>query len=276
MVSDSRIIISISSDIGYELALDWLKKGSKISGTYRTKSDKTKKLKKMGVTLVRCDLSRNKSINKAIMKLRKLGTWDVITLAAGTQKPVGLFEDIDFQEWRQSIKENFLGQFEILHGILSLRNKVTLNSTVICFAGGGTNNATTHYSSYTVSKIASIKFCELLDAEILDTKFTILGPGWIKTKIHNETLKAGVKAGENFLKTKSKIEKNDMESMQNVVDCVNWVIQTPKSIVSGRNFSVVNDPWREVHLGQYLLNDIHAYKLRRYKNEYKFEYDKER
>jgi NADP-dependent 3-hydroxy acid dehydrogenase YdfG len=273
MVSDSRIIISISSDIGYELALDWLKKGSKISGTYRTKSDKTKKLKKMGVTLVKCDLSRNKSINKAIMKLRKLGTWDVITLAAGTQKPIGLFEDNDFQEWRQSINENFLGQFEILHGILSLRNKVTLNSTVICFAGGGTNNATTHYSGYTVSKIASIKFCELLDAEILDTKFTILGPGWIKTKIHNETLKAGVKAGENFSKTKLKIENDDMELMQNVVDCVNWVIQTPKSIVSGRNFSVVNDPWREEHLGEYLINDINAYKLRRYKNEYKFEHD---
>jgi NADP-dependent 3-hydroxy acid dehydrogenase YdfG len=274
MVSDSRIIISISSDIGYELALDWLKKGSKVSGTYRTKSDKTKKLKRMGVTLVKCDLSSNKSINKAIMKLKKLGTWDVITLAAGTQKPVGLFEEIDFQEWRQSINENFLGQFEILHGILSLRNKVTLNSTVICFAGGGTNNATTHYSSYTVSKIASIKFCELLDAEILDTKFTILGPGWIKTKIHNETLKAGVKAGENFLKTKLKIENNDMESMQNVVDCINWVIQTPKSIVSGRNFSVVHDPWREIHLGEYLLNNINAYKLRRYKNEYKLEQDR--
>jgi NADP-dependent 3-hydroxy acid dehydrogenase YdfG len=148
-----------------------------------------------------------------------------------------------------------------------------LNSTVICFAGGGTNNATTHYSGYTVSKIASIKFCELLDAEILDTKFTILGPGWIKTKIHNETLKAGVKAGENFSKTKLKIENDDMESMQNVVDCVNWVIQTPKSIVSGRNFSVVNDPWREEHLGKYLINDINAYKLRRYKNEYKFEHD---
>jgi NADP-dependent 3-hydroxy acid dehydrogenase YdfG len=148
-----------------------------------------------------------------------------------------------------------------------------LNSTVICFAGGGTNNATTHYSGYTVSKIASIKFCELLDAEILDTKFTILGPGWIKTKIHNETLKAGVKAGENFSKTKLKIENDDMELMQNVVDCVNWVIQTPKSIVSGRNFSVVNDPWREEHLGEYLINDINAYKLRRYKNEYKFEHD---
>jgi hypothetical protein len=107
----------------------------------------------------------------------------------------------------------------------------------------------------------------------LDTKFTILGPGWIKTKIHNETLKAGVKAGENFSKTKLKIENDDMELMQNVVDCVNWVIQTPKSIVSGRNFSVVNDPWREEHLGEYLINDINAYKLRRYKNEYKFEHD---
>ena len=32
-------------------------------------------------------------------------------------------------------------------------------------------------------------------------KFTILGPGWVKTKIHNQTLKAKSKAGLNYKKT---------------------------------------------------------------------------
>ena len=126
-MNDTRIIISISSDIGYELALDWIKKGSKLCGTYRTRSEKTKKLKKMGVTLIKCDLSNRRSISKAVRTLKKFGKWDVLTLAAGTQKPVGLFEEVDFSQWRRSIDENFLGQFEILHGILSLRNRTNLN-----------------------------------------------------------------------------------------------------------------------------------------------------
>ena len=108
----------------------------------------------------------------------------------------------------------------------------------------------------------------MLDAEIFDTKFTILGPGWIKTKIHNETLKAGSKAGQNLSKTKIKIANNEMDSMKDVIECVNWVIETPKSIVGGRNFSVVNDAWRENHLGEFLLNDLNAYKLRRFRNDY--------
>ena len=36
----NRIILSISSDIGFALACDWLKKGFNVSGTYRNYSDK--------------------------------------------------------------------------------------------------------------------------------------------------------------------------------------------------------------------------------------------
>ena len=43
--------------------------------------------------------------------------------------------------------------------------------------------------------------CELLDAEIHDTAFTILGPGWVNTKIHQSTLANKHKAGENYKKT---------------------------------------------------------------------------
>ena len=33
--------------------------------------------------------------------------------------------------------------------------------------------------------------CELLDAEVPDVKFVILGPGWVRTKIHDAVLQAG-------------------------------------------------------------------------------------
>ena len=39
--------------------------------------------------------------------------------------------------------------------------------------------------AYTLSKIASIKAVELLDAEVKDTKFTILGPGGLRLKFIN-------------------------------------------------------------------------------------------
>ena len=39
MNSHHKIVISISSDIGFYLAKDWLNNGTGVSGTYRTKTD---------------------------------------------------------------------------------------------------------------------------------------------------------------------------------------------------------------------------------------------
>jgi len=39
MNSHHKIVISISSDIGFYLAKDWLNNGTRVSGTYRTKTD---------------------------------------------------------------------------------------------------------------------------------------------------------------------------------------------------------------------------------------------
>ena len=138
---------------------------------------------------------------------------------------------------------------------------------MILFAGGGTNNATERYSAYTVSKIASIKICELLDFENYDYSFSCIGPGWVESKIHNATLKAGAKAGSNYDKTLKMREEKLMNPIEDVIECCNWVIAKEKNIVGGRNFSVVHDAWRKSNLEKYLLNDTNIYKLRRYGND---------
>ena len=138
------------------------------------------------------------------------------------------------------------------------------------FAGGGTNNSVVHYSSYTVSKIGLIKMCDLLDAEIPDTRFAIVGPGWVKTKIHKPTLKAGPKlAGSNYQNTVGKLSGNECTPMEKIVDCCDWVVNTPCKAVRGRNFSVVFDQWGTKKMEQALEQDPNMYKLRRFKNDWK-------
>lgn len=139
--------------------------------------------------------------------------------------------------------------------------------SVLLFAGGGTNNATVNYSAYTISKIASIKMCELLDAEIADTRFVIVGPGWVKTKIHQATLAAGEKlAGANYQKTIFKMASNECTPMDEVMDCCEWLFNSPRELVSGRNFSTVFDKWGSPELQIALAKDLNMYKLRRYGN----------
>ena len=269
MTPKNIIIISISSDIGTALANRWIKRGWNIVGTYKTLSKNVENLQKRGCGLVYCDLLDENSILDANNKINnRCNSWDVLILCTGRLSPIGSFENCKFDDWEDSIKVNFINQIKFIHALLPNRNKDSINKpAVITFAGGGTNKATYNYSAYTVSKIALIKMTELLDAEIQDTKFTILGPGWVKTKIHEATISAGKLADDNFQLTLDKLANNECTPLEKIIDCFDWVIETDRKEVSGRNFSIVHDGWGTEELTKKLLENSNMFKLRRFGNE---------
>jgi len=266
----SAIIISASSDIGTAMSRRWLARGWNVLGTYRTRSQAVDELQSHGVKLVHCDLSNPQSIRDACSTLRTLcSAWDVLVVCPGTQEPIGAFIGCNFDEWEESVKVNFISQMRIIHGLLPTRClNSALEPCVLLFAGGGTNSAPVNYSAYTISKIALIKMCELLDAEIPDTRFVIIGPGWVKTKIHESTLRVGMRAGANYQRTMDKLASNECTPMDQVLDCCDWVVDAPRELISGRNFSVAFDMWGTEELAKRLAEEPNMYKLRRYGNDW--------
>ena len=83
---------------------------------------------------------------------------------------------------------------------------------------------------------------ELLDAEIPDIRFAIMGQNWVKTKIHQATLDAKDKAGENYIRTIEKLKGEECNPMERVLDCCDWMMSSSK-VIGGRNFSCVYDQW---------------------------------
>ncbi len=272
MVKEGRsaIIISASSDVGTAMSRRWLARGWNIFGTYRTKSQATDELLRAGVKLIHCDLADSASIGNARSDLRTFcPQWDVLVMCPGTQDPVGAFAECSFDEWEESVRVNFTSQMRIIHELLpSRRVNLPLGPCVLLFAGGGTNNAPVNYSAYVVSKIALIKMCELLDAEIPDTRFVMIGPGWVKTKIHESTLRAGERAGDNYQRTMDKLAGDECTSMDQVLDCCDWALDAPRELIGGRNFSVVFDMWGTEELDRKLAEEPNMYKLRRYGNDW--------
>ena len=208
-MTKKRVIVSIASDIGLALAENWAKEGFQIKGTYRTFSQELANLQQKynNIECVELDLSRELDRQSGFNKFIRMGdNWDTLVFATGTQDPIGNFDKVKFDDWKNSINVNFISQLHILHSFLLERDQSKMKS-VIFFAGGGTNNATLAYSAYTLSKIGLIKASELFDAEVGDCKFSILGPGWVKTKIHRSTLAVGKEmAGENFERTQKIVQ----------------------------------------------------------------------
>ena len=267
----SAVVIAASSDIGSAICRRWLAGGWHIFGTYRQHSSTVDELLTGGAELVQCDLTDRASIIAAGSALRTLcPQWDALVMCPAIQDPVGAFHECDFDEWEESLLVNFTSQMRLIHELLPARN---VNSTpepiVLLFAGGGTNDAPTNYSAYIISKIALTQMCELLDAEIPDTRFAIVGPGWVKTKIHESTLRAGARAGANYQRTIEKLAGNECTSMEQVLNCCDWLVEAPRKLISGRNFSVVFDKWGTSALEQQLVADYNMYKLRRHGNDWR-------
>lgn len=260
------IVISASSDIGEALCHRWLERGTQVCGSFRRESVAVDSLRRAGVQMVFCDLSDKQSVSKCCADIARISPdWDALILCPGDLAPVGPFTSSDFSEWERSFSINCTAQLRIVHKLLAVRRRDgELPPEVLFFAGGGTNNATVNYSAYTLSKITLIKACELLDAEMPDVRFVILGPGWVRTKIHDATLAAGKRAGQNFENTKARLKGDNFVPMEKVLDCCDWLLGAPREVVGGRNFSTAGDDWGSETLSKQLAEDSDLFKLRRW------------
>jgi NAD(P)-dependent dehydrogenase (short-subunit alcohol dehydrogenase family) len=264
----SVIILGIGSDIGRELAVRFAADGWTVSGTFRVRSGFDGLPD--GVRLIPCDLTSPDSLDAALDAFRRNGaSWDVLVVAAGTEEPIGTFWECEPEAWEENMRINALAPLRFVRGLYPIRN-ISGTPSVAFFSGSGTNNAVPAYSAYCASKILLVKMCELLDAESPDTSFFIIGPGIVRTKIHEQTLRAGGRSGANYRRVVDFLASANLgTSHDDVYACLRWCIGTGKSVIGGRNISLVYDSWRDggAALVELLESDPNLYKLRRFGND---------
>lgn len=263
-------ISSITSDIGCALAKRYIKEGWNVVGTYKSKNN-LEEIQSISKYLFFCDFTNKESVKKCIEDYNEKNIcWDLFIACAGTQKPIKPFFECDFDEWDSSLHINAIEQLRLLHSTYNSKDKKD-PITAVFFGGPGTNNAIKNYSAYCISKIILIKMCELLDFENDNFNIFIIGPGWVKTKMHYETIGENRRIiGENYDKTIEFMENGKGTSMDEIYECVNTLC-TKGKVSSGKNFSLVHDTWRDCAspLFDALKKDENMYKLRRFKNEFK-------
>ena len=203
MTNRKKILIAgISSDIGFALAEHWLKKGYSVFGTFRNRTARIDTLSSSLGGLIYCDFNNNASITDCITELKKIAHgWDSLVICPATMLPILPFESVDIEEWIESFSLNFLSIVQFMHGALQFRSQVG-RPAVINFAGGGSNSAPKNVSAYVSAKIALTKLTELLAEENKMVNFTILGPGWVNTKIHTEMLGSSNVSNLQIIETK--------------------------------------------------------------------------
>lgn len=267
----SVFILSISSDIGKNLAKEYLSRGWEVYGTYRKPSSLLElSIELPGAVLYQCDISIPNSIQESLANLPNDFNWDIFISLPCDPLPLTSFFESSINQWVESFMVNSLRQLEFLHRIYPYRNKESTVPTIVFTAGGGTNNAVEDFSAYTSAKIHLIKMMELLALEDQNSKYTIVGPGWTNTKTHLITLQnTSVNSKKHNEVASFLADPSRGTTYDEIIRCLDWIYSQPREIVSGRNFSVVHDNWEgkiSKNLIALLSEDKDMYKLRRHGN----------
>jgi NAD(P)-dependent dehydrogenase (short-subunit alcohol dehydrogenase family) len=263
MVSKPTVFISsITSDIGLHCARRYASDGWDVYGTFRS----TKLLDRLDFVprerLWFADLNNIASINESSLSFGRSGArWTTFMSCAAQPGPLTSFFGTDFQDWSQSIHVNAIEQLRALHSLHPFRAEGEIHA--VFFAGPATNNAVRNFSALALSKIMLIKMCELLDAENPDLNAFIVGPGWTRTKTHQDILNDPAVSEEKRADTLRFLESNAGTSLDDIYDSIVWLCGEGRTAAGGRNFSVVHDCWGSSDLARELRQAPDMYKLRR-------------
>ena len=259
----NAIIVSGTSDIGLNLIKSLNSLGYKVYATYNKTKPDFSILQESNWLKFKAEEYESEKFKNWLLNI---GEWDLFVSCVGTQKPIGLVTQIKPSDWARSVSDNCINQVATFITLLPFRRKKSISSALF-FAGGGTNSTTPAYSAYTLGKVSLIKAVELLDDELNDVKVSIIGPGWVETKIHSSTLLAKDKAGKNYEKTIHMLENlHKMNPMKKVIKDILKIISYPKELVGGRNFSSVYDDLELNNLKRLKEKSDDFYKLRRFMN----------
>ena len=187
--------------------------------------------------------------------------WDLIVCCYGALEPIGAFWDVDPGEWERAFRVN---AFLPLRQVRELYPRKNPGASVCFFSGAGANGSAPTYSAYCASKIMLTKMTELLDAESEDCKFFILGPGMMRTKIQEQTLRVGERAANYDRVSKFMASGEEGTSPDLLYKFLMACVAAPKAAVGGRNFYVpLDDCERLAEPDGPLVKDPHMLKLRR-------------
>jgi NAD(P)-dependent dehydrogenase (short-subunit alcohol dehydrogenase family) len=119
------------------------------------------------------------------------GAWDLLILAHGQLSPIGKFFECDMNEWVGGMTVNAIYPLSCLRSVWQHRRP---GATVVFIGGPNLSRATPTYTAYRAGKAILESMASTLEDEYPECKFRVLHPGVVKTKIHDQTLRAGHKA----------------------------------------------------------------------------------
>jgi 3-oxoacyl-[acyl-carrier protein] reductase len=249
------IITGGSQGIGREMAMEFARLKARVIICSRTKKDLdavTQEIESAGglCESMVVDVSDTLQVRNMFEHVaNKYGRTDVLITCAGIYGPIGPLETNDIKAWERAISINLVGTVNAVHSAIPIMKKQKHGKMITLCGGGIGGEIKPNFSAYVTSKAAVAGFTEAIAKEVKDYNIQInaISPGAVNTRLLDEVLAAGGKAGKDFFE-KSKKQKTDGGTPpEKVTKLAVFLAGSESDFITGKVLSAVWDDYKSFH-----------------------------
>jgi NAD(P)-dependent dehydrogenase (short-subunit alcohol dehydrogenase family) len=198
---------------------------------------------------------------QAMPHLEDEGGLGGLVCAAGVLGPIGPLPEVSIDAAVDAITINLVGTMLALHFSVPLLQRG--GGRAVTFSGGGATGPLPRYDAYAASKAAVVRLSENVAAGG-EIEINSVAPGFVVTRMHAETLRAGPEAaGAGYhARTAEQVASGGFPAEQ-AAELVCFLLSEQARGISGRLISAQWDPWRDERWLARLRSDPDLARLRR-------------
>jgi NAD(P)-dependent dehydrogenase (short-subunit alcohol dehydrogenase family) len=184
---------------------------------------------------------------------------------AGIYGPMGLIEEVDWDEWVKAMEINLFGSVLMCRAVLP-HMRAQGYGKIVQLSGGGATNPLPRISAYAASKAAVVRFAETLAEELREFHIDVnaIAPGALNTRLLDEVLAAGAdRVGQSSYERALKQKAQGGSPLEIGASLAVFLASAASDGLTGKLISAIWDPWITFpeHLADLQRTDI--YTLRR-------------
>ena len=264
------IVTGAARGIGKAIAEEFGKAGACLFLIARSKDE----LKQVALYLARyeCDvlaesydIADPRQVDLAVEAgLKRFGRIDVLVNNAGIQGPIGPVEDLDFSECKRVVEVNLLATLRFIQKVIPGMKRHAWGR-IINVSGGGGTGPLPRFCPYAASKAAIVRLTETVAQEVKAYGVTVnaIAPGNVKTRMTEQALSAGERAGTEYLEKLQESAKGGGVSPYLAAELAVILASDEAQPITGRLISAVWDDCRELVNRAEQIQATDIYTLRR-------------
>lgn len=252
LASKVAIITGAGRGIGAAIAVAFARQGAKLVLVARTRHELERvasDVERLGSQAIVAagDVSTPKEVDQFVgAAIERYGRVDVLVNAAAIPGPIGRLWEVDSEQWIGAVRVNLVGTFLCCRGVIP-HMIAGGGGKIINFSGGGATSPSPCLSAYGVSKAAVVRLTETLAAELRDSNIQVnaIAPGLVDTRIHDDVLAAGERAGEHLQQVLRLRKSGGAVPVELPAELAVFLGSRKSDGLSGKLIAAPHDDWRD-------------------------------